>query len=293
MIGRSAAMRDLGRFVRRVARTSLPVLIRGETGSGKELVARALHELGPRRGKPLVVINAAMIVGDLGASQLFGHATGAFTGATTPRRGAFREAHQGALFLDELGALPIESQAKLLRVLEDGVVSPIGSDMPIKVDVRVLAATCEPLERRVAEGTFRRDLFERLSVCTVAVPSLEERREDIPELARWMLACSEFSGLSLSPRALSVLQMCELPGNVRGLRNILIQSALSCAGETIEAEDVLRALGHRSVPQPPRPPLDSLSAHALLHECSGNQSDAARRAQLPRSTFRDLLRKTG
>jgi DNA-binding NtrC family response regulator len=272
--------------------TTLPVLIRGETGSGKELVARALHDLGPRRAKPLVILNAATIVGDLGASQLFGHSAGAFTGATTTRRGAFREAHEGTLFLDELGALPLASQAQLLRVLEDGMVTAIGSDLPTKVDVRIVAATCEPLERRVAEGSFRRDLFERLSVCTVVVPSLDDRREDIPDLARSMLARSEFSRTSLSPHALRILQVCDLPGNVRGLRNVLIQAALLCNGDTIEAEDVLSALGHRSVPRPPRPPLDTIKARELLDECSGNISDAARRAHLPRSTFRDLLRRT-
>lgn len=291
LLGETEVMRALARRVRKIAQTSLPVLVRGETGTGKELVARAIHELGQRRKRPLVVVNAATVLGDMGMSQLFGHTAGAFTGATSARRGAFREAHEGTLFLDEIGSLASESQAKLLRVLEDGLVWPMGSDHAVVVDVRIVAATCEPLENRVESGTFRRDLFERLSVCRVEVPALHERPEDIPLLARAMLDRSDFRGHALTPDAVALLQSCDLPGNIRTLRNLLVQAALASEDRVISAHHIREALCVRPPPRSPRPTLDVATARRLLNECAGNKSLAARRADLPRSTFRDLLRR--
>lgn len=292
MVGVSRSMSTLADLVRKVATTTLPVLLRGETGTGKELVASALHQLSSRWDKPFVVVNSATISGDLGTSQLFGHVPGAFTGAQSARAGAFREAHEGTLFLDEIGSLPADAQAKLLRVLEDGKVQPVGSDRPVSVDVRIVAATCEPLERRVREGGFRSDLYERLSACLVEVPPLRERRADIPHLARAMLARSELASWTIEPEALSLLGEAPLPGNIRELRNVLIHAALRCEGRRIGTQDILDALVARADPTAKSlVPLDASALLSLLDSAGGNVSKAARRARVPRSTFRDLLRK--
>ncbi len=191
LVGGSPAMRALAAGVRKVAPLRLPVLLRGESGTGKDLVARALHEASGRAGGPFVVLNAAAIARELAESELFGHRRGAFTGAVRDRRGAFREADGGTLFLDEIGAVPLELQAKLLRVVEEGVVRPVGGEATVQVDVRLCVATCEPLEAMVAARRFRADLYERLAVCVVVVPPLRERAEDIPALSRHLLATSD------------------------------------------------------------------------------------------------------
>jgi DNA-binding NtrC family response regulator len=287
LVGRSRPMRRLAASVRKVAPLRLPVLLRGESGTGKDLVARAIHDESRRANGPFVVINAATVSRELAESELFGHQRGAFTGAVRDRRGAFREAHKGTLFLDEIAALPLEVQAKLLRVVEEGRVRPLGGEASTDIDVRLVAATCEPLEAMVARGEFRADLYERLAVCVVPVPPLRDRPEDLPALAQHLLATSEIGERELSAGAEAVLRAHRFPGNVRELRNVLVQAAVR-AGEIIEASHVQAVLADRvSVARRRIPP--ALALH-FLEETGGNISAAARRADVPRSTLRDLLR---
>jgi len=290
LVGSSAAMRRLAASVRRVAPLRLPALLRGESGTGKDLVARALHEVGDRGDKPYVVINAAAISRDLAESELFGHRRGAFTGAVRDRRGAFREADGGTLFLDEIGSVPLDVQAKLLRVVEEGMVRPLGSEAGCPVDVRLVAATCEPLEMMVAEGRFRADLYERLAVCVVQVPALRERLDDIPSLAAHLLMASDLGARELSMGALSVLRAQRWPGNVRELRNVVVQAAIR-AGDRILPQHVAEVLAERTVPKSRR--LHPQDALRIYMEEGHNVSAAARRAEVPRTTMRNLLRSAG
>jgi DNA-binding NtrC family response regulator len=287
VVGRSGAMRELAAAVRRVSPLRLPVLVRGESGTGKDLVARALHLEGPRAAKPFVAINAATIARELAESELFGHQRGAFTGALRDRRGAFREAHGGTLFLDEIGALPLDVQAKLLRAVEEGFVRPLGAESQVKVDVRLVAATCEPLEAMVEAKVFRADLYERLAVCVIHVPALRDRPEDLADLARHLLATSEVGPKRLSRGAIRALSSHRWPGNVRELRNVVVQAAVR-AGAVIEAADVEAVLVDRLARARKR--LVPAEALRIFEEVGGNVSAAARRAALPRSTMRDLLR---
>ena len=289
LIGSSAAMCKLAGSVRRVATLRLPVLLRGESGTGKDLVARAVHDESPRASRPFVALNAATISRDLAESELFGHQRGAFTGAVRDRRGAFREASGGTLFLDEIASLSLEVQAKLLRIVEEGVVRPLGTEAGIPVDVRLVVATCEPLERMVKERSFRADLYERIAVCVIQVPALRERPDDIPALARHLLKTSELGARELSPGALGVLRAQTWPGNVRELRNVVVQAALR-AGGRVQAEHVTDAIAERT---PAKRRLDPGDAVRILAETGNNQSAAARRAGIARSTMRDLLRAAG
>lgn len=287
LVGASRPMLALSRQVRRFALVGLPLLLRGESGTGKDLVARAAHELGPRRKGPFVAINAATISRDLAESELFGHVRGAFTGAVAERRGAFREAHGGTLLIDEIAALGADVQAKLLRVVEDGMVRPLGGEGRHAVDVRLVVATCEPLEQMVEAGRFREDLYERLAVCVVAVPPLHERPEDIPALAAHLLRANGLERV-LPPATLHLLMSRRYRGNVRELRNVLAQAALRAAGRVLDAEHVVEVLEARAAARRRVSPVEA--AH-WLEACEGNVSAAARRARLPRSTLRDLLRR--
>jgi DNA-binding NtrC family response regulator len=287
LIGRSRPMRALALATRRVAPLRLPVLLRGDSGTGKDLVARAIHEESRRSGGPFVVLNAATIARELAESELFGHERGAFTGAIRDRRGAFREAHRGTLFLDEIAALPLDMQAKLLRVVEEGIVRPVGGEEACPVDVRLVVATCEPLEAMVEHRRFRADLYERLAVCVVSVPALRERTEDIAALAQHLLAGSELASRELSPGALAVLRAHRWPGNVRELRNVVVQAAVLADG-VISADDVARVLARRVSASKRR--VAPREALRLLEAEGGNISAAARRADVPRSTLRGLLR---
>ena len=289
LVGRSPAMRALASAVRRVASLRLPVLLRGESGTGKDLVARALHDESQRAGRPFVVLNAAAISRELAESELFGHRRGAFTGAIRDRRGAFREANGGTLFLDEIGAVPLELQAKLLRAVEEGVVRPVGAEVAAPVDVRLVAATCEPLESMVASRLFRGDLYERLAVCVVNVPPLRDRLEDIPSLARHLLDSSDLGDRALSLDATAALRGHRWPGNVRELRNVLVQAAVA-AEDVLGAEHVAAVLAERSGRARRIQVGDALR---IFEETGRNVSAAARRADLPRSTMRDLLRTAG
>lgn len=219
----SPAMQEVFRAIGKLAQSNVTVLITGESGTGKELVARALHDHGMRAHAPFVALNTAAIPRDLLEAELFGHERGAFTGASANRRGRFEEASGGTLFLDEIGDMPLELQTRLLRVLSDGTFYRVGGSQPVKVDVRIVAATHQPLEERVREGKFREDLFHRLNVIRLRLPPLRERREDVPALARHFLAASAKSlGVSvkrLSDNAMQQFQQFDFPGNVRQLEN--------------------------------------------------------------------------
>ncbi|HKQ60003.1 MAG TPA: sigma-54 dependent transcriptional regulator [Candidatus Polarisedimenticolaceae bacterium] len=246
MVGDSAALRELQRAIARVAPTQARVLILGENGSGKELIARALHRLSSRAAGPFARVNCAAIPRELFESELFGHEKGAFTGATARRRGKFARAHGGTLFLDEIGEIPLELQPKLLRALESGEIEPVGADGERRVDVRVLAATNRDLERAVREGRFREDLYFRLQVVTLRAPALRERLEDIPALAAHALqrACADnhLPRRTLSPEALQRLAGYDYPGNVRELRNVIERLVILASGDPIDAAAVERAL---------------------------------------------------
>jgi transcriptional regulator with GAF, ATPase, and Fis domain len=239
--GRSLAIRQaLGRVVQ-VAPTSAAVLLLGETGTGKELLARALHQRSSRSGRPFVRVNCAAIPATLIESELFGHEKGAFTGAVAARAGRFEAAHGGSLFLDEIGELGIDLQAKLLRVLQDGTFERVGSTRTIRADVRVIAATNRDLERAIAEGRFREDLFYRLNVFPIRLPPLRERREDIPLLV-WSIISRRQNELGrhiedVPRRVMRALESYDWPGNVRELENVIERALILSTGPTLRVED--------------------------------------------------------
>ena len=235
LVGQSAGMLQVARMVRLVAPRTTPVLITGPTGSGKELVARAIHQLSPRAGKPFVVINCAAIPESLLEAELFGYARGAFTGAVQPNAGRIQNAHGGTLFLDEIGELPLGMQAKLLRFLDQGEVQRLGTAEMSRVDVRVIAATNADLGELSRQKQFREDLFYRLSVFPVDLPCLAERRSDIETLARHFLCQSESAAGegSLSPSALRALQQHGWPGNVRELQHVMERASILAEGGEI------------------------------------------------------------
>jgi len=228
MIGSSEPMMELARMIRLVAPRSTTVLIEGETGTGKEVVAKAIHRLGARSMKPFAVLNCAAIPEALLEAELFGHTRGAFTGAVTSRTGRIEAANGGTLFLDEIGEMPLPLQAKMLRFLECGELQRVGDNETMRVDVRVIAATHQPLEKRAAEGTFRLDLYHRLAVFPLEVPALRERVEDIPALVEFFLAelGKEFPRKRVSREAMEVLRGYSWPGNVRELAHVLERGAI-------------------------------------------------------------------
>lgn len=250
IVGRSFAIRSLLERIERVASSQARVLITGENGTGKELVARAIHRGSPRARKPFVEVNCAAIPGELIESELFGHMKGSFTGAVSDRAGKFEQAHGGTLFLDEIGDMSPNAQAKVLRVLQDGVVTRIGGNKPVQVDVRVLAATNKKLEEEIANGNFREDLYYRLNVVPIPVPPLRERREDIPLLVRHFLQqFAERDGLpvrTLGEDALRRLSELDWPGNVRELRNTIERLVILTGGPSITASDVDGLVGRRA-----------------------------------------------
>jgi transcriptional regulator with GAF, ATPase, and Fis domain len=235
MIGESEAMQELARLIRLVAPRATTVLIEGETGAGKEVVAKALHRLSDRAGKPFVVLNCAAIPEALLEAELFGHTRGAFTGAVQSRTGRIEAAHGGTLFLDEIGEMPVALQAKMLRFLECGELQRVGDNDVTRVDVRIIAATHQPLEQRSAEGTFRLDLYHRLAVFPIEVPPLRERVEDLDLLAEHVLAKlgKRMPRKRLGPSAMAKLKEYAWPGNVRELMHVLERAAI-LAGERME-----------------------------------------------------------
>jgi len=242
MLGQAPAMQDVFRAIGRLSQSNVTVLITGESGSGKELVARALHKHSPRAGGPFVAINTAAIPKDLLESELFGHERGAFTGAQTMRRGRFEQAEGGTLFLDEIGDMPFDLQTRLLRVLSDGHFYRVGGHNAIRAHVRVIAATHQDLERRVKDGVFREDLFHRLNVIRLRLPALRERREDVPMLTRHFLQQSA-KQLGVEPKrisdaALARLQGFAFPGNVRQLENLCHWLTVMAPAQLVEAKDL-------------------------------------------------------
>jgi two-component system nitrogen regulation response regulator GlnG len=242
ILGHAPAMQEVFRAIGRLSQSSATVLITGESGTGKELVARALHRHSARASKPFVAINTAAMPKDLLESELFGHERGSFTGAQQQRRGRFEQAEGGTLFLDEIGDMPAELQTRLLRVLSDGTFYRVGGHQQMKANVRVIAATHQNLEQRVREGTFREDLYHRLNVIRVRLPSLHERAEDIPLLARHFLASSArqlgVEPKRLSDDALAHVARLQMPGNVRQLENLCHWLTVMAPGQVIELGDL-------------------------------------------------------
>jgi two-component system nitrogen regulation response regulator GlnG len=272
MLGQAPAMQDVFRAIGRLAQSNVTVLITGESGSGKELVARALHKHSPRAGGPFVAINTAAIPKDLLESELFGHERGAFTGAQTMRRGRFEQADGGTLFLDEIGDMPFELQTRLLRVLSDGHFYRVGGHSAVKTNVRVIAATHQDLEQRVKEGGFREDLFHRLNVIRLRLPALRERKEDVSMLTRHFLQQSA-QQLGVEPKrisdaALVWLEGFAFPGNVRQLENLCHWLTVMAPAQLIEPKDLPPEVGvSRSDVVAPKPAAGAVSqtAEALAH----------------------------
>ena len=247
MLGQAPAMQEVFRAIGRLSRSSMTVLITGESGTGKELVARALHRHSPRAAKAFIALNTSAFTADLLESELFGHEKGSFTGADAQRRGRFEQADGGTLFLDEIGDMSPQLQTRLLRVLAEGEFYRVGGQIPVRVDVRVIAATHQDLEERVRQGLFREDLLHRLNVIRIEVPPLRQRREDIPELFVHYLsaAATELSAepKTLTPEAASALSNFEWPGNVRQLVNACRHLTATAPGREIKVEDIPADLG--------------------------------------------------
>jgi len=239
-VGKSAAIKRILKQIQLVQKaSSTSVLVLGESGTGKELVARAIHFGSPRSSRPFIPVNCSAIPGELAESMLFGHTRGSFTGATASRKGCFEMADGGTLFLDEIGDMPPAMQTKLLRVLEDGIVTPVGASKGNKVDVRVIAATNANIQERIADGGFRSDLFYRLAIYTISLPPLRDRKEEIPLLARhFAQRFSSELGIPtpvLEPRVLDVLQSHSFPGNVRELKNVVERAVIESSGQDVRA----------------------------------------------------------
>lgn len=249
IIGEAPSMQEVFRAIGRLSRSNITVMINGESGTGKELVAHALHRHSPRAENPFIALNMAAIPKDLLESELFGHERGAFTGAQSQRRGRFEQADGGTLFLDEIGDMPAELQTRLLRVLADGEFYRVGGHSPTKVDVRVIAATHQDLEKRVEEGLFREDLFHRLNVIRIHIPALRERREDIPLLAKHFLelAARELNveTKTLDKESEAYLAQLAWPGNVRQLENVCRWLTVMSPGQVIHLEDMPPELGSK------------------------------------------------
>jgi two-component system nitrogen regulation response regulator GlnG len=247
IIGQAPAMQEVFKAIGRLSRSSMTVLIMGESGTGKELVARALHDNSPRANGPFIALNTSAIAAELLESELFGHEKGAFTGATERRIGRFEQANEGTLFLDEIGDMSVALQTRLLRVLAESEFFRVGGQTPIRVDVRVIAATHQDLAQGAATGRFREDLYHRLNVMRIEVPPLRQRREDIRELSRFYLeqAANELgvATKTLSADAIESLQRYDWPGNVRELVNVCRRLTVTAAGREIVAQDLPAELG--------------------------------------------------
>jgi sigma-54 dependent transcriptional regulator, flagellar regulatory protein len=316
LIGDSAAMAGLRNMIERVARSSASVMICGASGSGKEVVARAIHAASVRSSKPYIALNCGAIPTELIESELFGHERGAFTGAQSRRTGHFENADKGTLFLDEIGDMRFDMQVKLLRVLEDGLVSRVGGNSALPVDVRILCATHQNIEKAITEGRFREDLFFRLGVVLIHVPDLAARAEDIPALVvHFQRGKPAGSVCRFDASAMQRLMAHDWPGNVRELRNIVERAGVLFGGEILGADGVDQLLG-RATPrllqaapitaEPVYEPLDrpiDLKAQVehmeldririALERAEGVISEAARMLTLKRTTLIEKMRKYG
>lgn len=330
IVGRNRGMREIYAILEKIAPTDATVVIEGETGTGKEVVARTVHQQSRRRDGPFIVFDCGAVPENLIESELFGHEKGSFTGAIATRQGVFELAHGGTVFLDELGELALDLQPKLLRVLEQREVKRVGGLKPIKVDVRVIAATNRDLEQEVRAGRFREDLFYRLSVVRLELPALRDRIDDVELLARHFLAQAsfnrdEFGGMKVTgfaPAVLERLKQYDWPGNVRELHNVVERAVSFAEGDLIELDDLPDHIAHPRADFPPasethpsimlpelRPEylsatfkdakeqwVSSFEADyiaALLKKNKGNISHAAREADIDRKYFRKLMRKYG
>jgi two-component system nitrogen regulation response regulator GlnG len=299
LVGRSQAMQGVYRMITRVLRNDLTVLILGESGTGKELVAEAIHQLGSRRSGPFVAVNAAAIPRDLLESELFGHEKGAFTGAVSQAIGKFEQANGGTLFLDEIGDMPLEAQTRLLRALQSGRIRRVGGRQEIGVDVRILAATNRDLAPMIAAGTFREDLYYRLAVVPIELPSLRDRPDDIAALTRHFLAQAAAEGLprrQIDAGGVAALERRPWRGNVRELRNAVFRLALLAREETIDSAAVEAVLGGApEVTGNPRPAGLAEALGAWLRDArppEGQVYDAAI-AEFERPLFAHALAQTG
>lgn len=328
IVGRSEAMQNMFRTLGRVAASDLTVLITGESGTGKELVAQELHSLSLRKNEAFIAINTAAIPSELLEAELFGHEKGSFTGASKTREGLFEQADGGTLFLDEIGDMPMALQSKMLRVLETGMVQRIGSNQEKSVNVRLLAATHQHLQEKIKEGHFREDLYYRLNVIPVHIPPLRDRRDDIPELAEFLLqqAADDLSMVApiLLDDAVALLQRYDWHGNIRELKNVMRRLAVLTPGASITLPDVALALGHdgahdaghkletldEAVVRCLRTYMDKLGyaeatdmhrnllamvepalLRLVLEKCDGNQLKASDMLGLNRNTVRKLIRQ--
>jgi two-component system response regulator HydG len=302
LIGDSPPMVQLISLAERVAASDATVLIVGESGTGKELLARTLHRLGPRADGPFVAFDCSALAPSLLEAELFGHEKGAFTGAVKARRGLFREAHGGTIFLDEIGDVAPAVQNKLLRVLQEREIKPVGGDQVVKVDVRVVAATNKDLKAMVARGEFREDLYWRLAVVPIQVPPLRERREDIPLLAAYILARRAGAAKSsagdagryptrISANAMARLCAYHWPGNIRELENVLSRAAILCDGETIRSEDLDLAGLSVGAPPGPAPAAPSGAAVSPGRSLKRMVDDAVRAVE--RQAILDALERAG
>ena len=298
----SPAMRQLLSFVERVAQTSASVLVQGESGCGKELVARAIHHHSLRCSKPWVDVSCAALPEHLVESELFGYERGAFSGADSPKPGLFELAHQGTLFLDEIGELEPRMQVKLLRVLDGTPYYRLGGTRKVSVDVRIIAATNQDLEDMVADGRFRGDLFHRLGQISINVPPLRERREDIAPIAEHFLRQQNLS-LTFTPDAIDALQSHVWPGNIRELRNVVTKAAVLARGTQIRATDLGLSFAARPKFNEPVPidqaagvNLDRMEKHAILEtlaKTNGHQQRAAEMLGISRRTLSRKLKLYG
>ncbi len=323
VVGRSLSMRSIFGLLERLGPTDATVLLGGETGTGKDVLARAIHAISPRKARPFVVVDCGAVVGTLIESELFGHEKGAFTGAAATRQGAFEMAHGGTLFLDEIGELPLDLQPKLLRALEQRVFRRVGGNKEIRVDIRVIAASKRNLKMEVARGKFREDLYFRLAVVPIELPPLRERRDDVPLLATRLLAdilgvdvarAEGQAPLTLSSQAMDALVAHDWPGNVRELRNVLERAAYLARAQG-QSEISGGALPMAAPPAPRASPLVPASFDAdksyretrseweasfekayvgwLLERHHGNVSAASRAADMDRKYLHKLAKKHG
>ncbi len=318
IIGQSSQMRAIFKLVETVAYSSATVLIQGESGTGKELVARALHAKSPRRAQPFVALNCGALTETLLESELFGHVKGSFTGAQRDQKGLFDAADGGTIFLDEIGDIPLSTQVRLLRVLQEGEIKRVGSADSVKVDVRVIAATHRDLPKLVKSGKFREDLFYRLNVIAIPLPPLRDRIDDVPLLAHHFLRrYADRLGKrvrTLSPEAIELLCGYRWPGNVRELENAIERAVVLCRGDAITPTDLPPAVTGRTAPLVRESPagadesawlnqsyatakesalrrFEKSYVEALMRACDNNISAAARKAGMDRSNFKRVLRK--
>jgi DNA-binding NtrC family response regulator len=308
----SPSMARFLQIARKLSRSDSTVLILGETGVGKERLARSIHSQGARAGGPFVVLNCGAVPEALLETELFGHERGAFTGADRAHRGHFELAHRGTIFLDEIGEMPLHLQVKLLRALQERTIQRIGSEKPLAVDVRIIAATNRDLQVEMQENRFRSDLYYRLSVVTMSVPPLRERREDIPRLVdtyfQQFRAQMTTPARSVSPAAMAALQSYDWPGNIRELVNVVERAVLLCDGEEITPADFPEGITAAVLPAPPEPELVAAAATAAPSQREGGPAEALEAgwlerplgearvpgvARLERAYLSGLLRQTG